>query len=210
MTTRIFLIRHGETDWNVDNKLMGQNDIHLNQRGIQDAKQIAEWLVDHGISALYSSDLQRARQTAELIALVTKTEPIYNSALREVDAGDWTGVVKNQFMTNNPQAWYSWRNGEKVSNNGESYRELLARANHFLKTTARSHPEERIGFVTHSGVIRVILSHALNSSFCDIERTTDVAPGSTTIIHFVSDYLLRVENIGINYYLNDVTRKNQV
>ena len=92
---RLYLVRHGETDWNAQARYQGQSDVSLNKVGRRQAVALAQRFADEGISAVYASDLLRARQTALTIAephgLHVRDEPL----LREMSFGDWEGLVSN-------------------------------------------------------------------------------------------------------------------
>lgn len=91
--TRLYIIRHGSTDWNECRRLQGQQDIPLNPRGREQAAQMALRLAERSIEAIYSSDLLRARQTAEAISMVNGAGIQTDTRLREVHLGEWEGKL---------------------------------------------------------------------------------------------------------------------
>jgi broad specificity phosphatase PhoE len=87
--TCLLLIRHGETDWNIEGRWQGQADVPLNQRGRQQAIDIARSLCHSDIHAIYSSDLQRAWHTAQVLARLKKLPIQPDTRLREIHQGEW-------------------------------------------------------------------------------------------------------------------------
>lgn len=94
--TRLYIIRHGATDWNECRRLQGQQDIPLNSRGREQAAQMALRLAEQQLEAIYSSDLLRARQTAEAISKIVGAELQMDARLREVHLGEWEGKLVSE------------------------------------------------------------------------------------------------------------------
>src|SRR4030067_2492051 len=90
--SRLILIRHGETDWNVDGRWQGQADVPLNARGIAQAEETAQSLSNVKFAAIYSSDLARARQTAEALSRIVGLPVQTDARLREIHQGAWQGL----------------------------------------------------------------------------------------------------------------------
>ncbi|MEK4868207.1 histidine phosphatase family protein [Niallia sp. FSL W8-1348] len=90
---KIYLIRHGETDWNVQGKIQGSKNIKLNSKGIIQAEQLSEKIVDlqYSFSKIYSSPQERAVQTAEILSRTTGINYIIRNGLQEIDLGEWEG-----------------------------------------------------------------------------------------------------------------------
>ena len=108
-TTRFCLVRHGETDWNAVRRLQGHTDIALNARGLVQARQMAHALKATHLQfdVLYTSDLQRARQTAQAIEVLYGTKAISHSALRERHLGILQGLTIDDASQREPDLWKS-------------------------------------------------------------------------------------------------------
>jgi len=89
--TKIILVRHGQTLWNNIGKYQGHTDVPLSKTGIEQASKVAKRLKNDKITAIYSSDLKRAKQTAEIIALEHNLPVITNTRFREINFGVWEG-----------------------------------------------------------------------------------------------------------------------
>jgi broad specificity phosphatase PhoE len=87
------LIRHGQTNWNLEGRYHGQRDVPLNETGRAQARALALQLQDQPFSSIYSSDLQRARETAEIIAEAIHVPIMLEPRLREINQGDWEGQL---------------------------------------------------------------------------------------------------------------------
>lgn len=155
-TTNLCLIRHGETDWNAELRVQGHIDIPLNAKGRAQAHAVANALRSQRFDRLYSSDLLRALQTAELTADVLGL-PIYRStALRERHYGDLEGMTKTDFAARYPEdlARMLRRDPEHVIPGAkESLRGFAARAVSALNEIAKRHPGESVLVFTHGGVL---------------------------------------------------------
>ena len=93
---RFIFIRHGETDWNKEGRFQGQHDIPLNQTGILQARRVVELIRDIPIDAVYSSPLERARNTAEIIVSEKNLTLFQDDRLKELDFGEWDGCIRSE------------------------------------------------------------------------------------------------------------------
>jgi broad specificity phosphatase PhoE len=158
--TTLLLARHGETDWNRDGRWQGQSDTPLNELGREQARELAEGL--DGIDAVYSSDLERARETAEIVAARLGLEVKVDERLRERSFGAWEGLTMEEIERRYEQAHGRWRAGEgHGADDAEAFDAFAARVHSFLEEVLRLHPDETVLVVGHGGSIRVI--HALAS-----------------------------------------------
>lgn len=161
--TRVFLVRHGETDWNAELRVMGQLDIPLNERGRAQARLTAELLAHENFSAIYSSDLVRAVETAQIIAAPHQLDVITIPELREARYGLWEGLTRDEVLKKFP-AEYELRKTDPTNfrpSNGESRTELYARASQIFSELVARHPHQKILMVSHGGTIRAILRFVL-------------------------------------------------
>ncbi|SMB97359.1 phosphoglycerate mutase [Thermanaeromonas toyohensis ToBE] len=182
-STRIYLIRHGETAWNEAGRYQGHRDVELSPRGLKQAVLLRERLQKENIKAVYASDLRRARETAIIIAQAHGLTVNELSSLRELNFGLWEGLTYQEIASQYPEEWKEWL--ADPSNirvpGGESYLELQERVYRaFLKIVAR-HPGEKLAIVAHGGTLRVIICQALGLGLEGLWRFR-IDNGSITIL----------------------------
>jgi broad specificity phosphatase PhoE len=161
--TRVYLVRHGETDWNAELRVMGQLDIPLNERGRAQARRAAELLAHEHFDAIYSSDLVRAIETAQIIATPHKLDVLTLPELREAYYGLWEGLTRDEVLKKFPEE-YAMRTIDPANfrpSGGESRKELYTRAARIFSELVARHPDQQILIVSHGGTIRAILRYAL-------------------------------------------------
>ncbi|KZV23099.1 phosphoglycerate mutase-like protein 4 [Dorcoceras hygrometricum] len=161
----IVVIRHGETEWNADGRIQGHLDVDLNHAGRQQAIVVAERLSrEPKISAVYSSDLKRASDTAQIIAQCCGVlEVTKDPNLRERHLGDLQGVVFSDIAKVRPEAhkaFVSNRKDQEIPGGGESLNQLYARCTSALQKIAQKHQGERVVVVSHGGAIRALYRRA--------------------------------------------------
>lgn len=157
------LVRHGETAWNAERRLQGHLDIPLNKTGHVQASATARNLADHHFSALYSSDLARARQTAQAIIELTALDPVVTDQLRERHYGAFQGLTYEEARARYPDdyARFSGRARDSaLPGGGESLQAFNARITATLEQLAKHHRGEQILIVTHGGVLDIAHRHA--------------------------------------------------
>lgn len=155
-----YLIRHGVTKWNREGRIQGQLDVELAEEGRRQARRVGEGLVGEGIEYIYSSDLSRARETAQIIAgeLRMSLTGTYRE-LREINFGRWQGMGIVEISEKYPQAYAHWREDMigTPTPGGESFRMLAERSVKCIDHLAAKHPHGKIALVTHGGPIIYIL-----------------------------------------------------
>src|ERR1700733_948194 len=162
----VYLIRHGETDWNAQGKMQGHKDIALNVVGETQAIQLKEKLAGVAFSAAYSSDLLRAKKTASLVVGSKGIEVVETRALREKAMGSWEGcfvadyleVVAEQKHTSShlsKEEYFSSRIHPDI----ESYAEVYCRLHSFLHASLADHAGATILLSSHGGVLASVLYH---------------------------------------------------
>jgi broad specificity phosphatase PhoE len=159
--TTILLARHGETDWNRDGIWQGWADPPLNDAGRAQARLLAEQLRDTPFDAVYSSDLQRAHETAELVAEPHGVPVISDAGLREIDIGSWSGLTRAEIDERFPDG---------IRPDGETREQHAERVLEAVERIARVNPERRILLVTHGGTMRALHGHVSDEPFHPVEN----------------------------------------
>lgn len=168
--TELLLVRHGETDWNKDQRWQGHADRPLNETGREQARAIAEELAREHVDAIYTSDLARARETAELIAERAGVPFILEPQLREIDVGEWQGLTRPEIEGRFPRGMQRWHEHGHGWESGETYAELAERVLAAVDRIVRRHPDGRVVLVGHGGTIRAIRAHVDKSTVAEHRR----------------------------------------
>jgi 2,3-bisphosphoglycerate-dependent phosphoglycerate mutase len=164
-STRILLVRHGETDWNASGRIQGHSDTPLNAAGRLQARRAAQRLAREPIRALYSSDLARAFETAAIIGAPLGLTVVASPQLRERRYGEWEGLTSAEIQAHYPEQFAIWRarSTDFAPPQGETRNEILTRALAELQTIARRHVREMVVVVSHGGLCYVLINHILGS-----------------------------------------------
>jgi len=158
--TTLYLIRHGETGHNASNRIQGWLDVPLNDTGRWQAAQLGERFRGKAIDAIYTSDLARARDTAQAIADVVGQELILDARLREYNMGQWTGLNGDEIAAITP-GFTSHGSHEPPIPDGESAHDMNARIAPFLQEVLEKHPHGRVIAVSHGGTLGLVVGAML-------------------------------------------------
>ena len=173
MGTKIYLIRHGETEGADARRYKGHIDVPLSENGISQVQRLSEHLSRNAeLSAVYTSDLSRASRSAEIIAAPFNITPIVIRELKERNFGDWEGMSFDEIQKIYPDAFTSWaKNPLRFSPlNGESTLEVHDRVMPVFIRIEEENKGKNIAIVTHGGVTRVILCSMLEMPLENIFR----------------------------------------
>ena len=179
--TLVLVARHGETDWNAEHRFQGHADRPLNERGRAQAESLADLLDGVPLAAVVSSDLLRARETAELVAarhdLCVRVEP----DLREVDVGTWTGRTEPELREAEPEAYARWRTGLPGWSGGETYEQMAVRVVAALLRLAADYEDEGrpILLVGHGATIRAYEAATTGEGQQAVRRRRYVVPNGS-------------------------------
>ena len=178
--TRILAVRHGETAWNTESRIQGHTDIPLNDTGLWQADRVARALHDERLQAVYSSDLLRARATAEAIAQAQQLTLRLETGLRERHFGHLEGLTRDEIAQRWPEQTRRWlaRDPAFGPDGGETLQAFYDRCVGTLAHLARRHPGECIAVVAHGGVLDCFY-RAANRIALDAPRAWKV--GNATI-----------------------------
>lgn len=183
--TTLLLVRHGESEWNYSRRLQGQANAPLTVRGREQVRVLRETVRSCAPDRIVSSDLGRARESAEILGL---GEPELDPRWREADLGEWTGQDSRELATKDHR-YQQWRDGLFTPPGGESFTNLRDR----IGGAVRALPDRQTSLVvTHGGVIRVVLDQFIGLPPGHI---IPVSPGSLTVIQFHDVARLQCYNV---------------
>ena len=164
-TTRLLLVRHGQSQGNAERRFGGHSPTPLSELGRRQAEATARALASEGVTAIYSSDLLRAAQTAEPLARMTGLEINRTSTLRERSVGLLEGLTFEEAAERYPEEYAALlrRDFEHVLAGGESYRQLLDRASAELDRGVERHRGGTIAAFSHTGTICILVLHLMGA-----------------------------------------------
>ncbi|MBI5642787.1 MAG: histidine phosphatase family protein [Deltaproteobacteria bacterium] len=186
--TRLYLIRHGQVVNHHEYRYNGHFDVDITDVGVEQMTRLSHFLMDKGITALYSSDLQRTRKGAGIIGKRIGLNPASVHELRELNLGRWEGLTREEAILKYPEdAHFSFKElaTSKVKE-GESLVELKARVLPALHEILERHKGGTVCVVAHGGVNRVVLSDALGLSLENFFRI-EQDYGCLNLIDFFGD-----------------------
>jgi probable phosphoglycerate mutase len=165
--TQLIIVRHGQTQWNLKLIRQGHLDSPLTEKGVAQAKALGERLARETFTALYSSDLGRALQTAQMIAEATGHKIVTDARLRERHLGIFQGLNGDEIREKYPEEYRLHRTvgPTYVIPDGESVEQQVARNVEYLKEIAERHVGEKIVVVTHGGVLSGLFRHTFSIPF---------------------------------------------
>ncbi len=162
--THLYLIRHGQTDWNLEGRWQGHADVPLNDNGRQQAAKIAQALAYAGLAAIFSSDLQRALDTARAISAAAGVPVQIDPRLREIHQGSWQGMLADDIE----QRYGELLRQRKVDPHsvappgGESVQQVRDRVIEAIEEIRRCHPHEPVAVISHGFALAVVQVHYLD------------------------------------------------
>lgn len=167
----VYLLRHGETDFNAqNNRYCGRTDIPVNSKGRSQADAVRRQLEGVTFTGVFSSPLQRAYETAQI---VSGREVTKDDRLIEVDFGLWEGKTRKQFMEEHPGSWEKWSADPRVNRagiNGENAMEVVSRVDSFFEELLTNYREGTFLVVAHNGVNRLFMAHKLGMPLANYRR----------------------------------------
>jgi probable phosphoglycerate mutase len=165
LTTHVVIIRHGQSQGNAEGRFGGHTDTPHSPRGRKQAQATAKALASEKFSAIYSSDLPRAIETASPLSQLTGVSLITTDALRERSVGVMEGLTFEEAAEQHPEQYQALlhRDFEHVLAGGESYRQTLDRASRLLDEAIEQHKGGRIALFAHTGTICILILHLMGA-----------------------------------------------
>lgn len=186
MSTRLFLVRHGATAQTAEDRFSGAEGVELSEQGRLQAERLGERLRREGISAVFSSPLSRAMETARIISKGWSATPVPVDGLREIAHGHWEGLQRKEVEEKFAAEYSMWEQDPFACApaGGESGVEVLARALPALLKIIDEHPESKVLVVSHKATIRLLLCSLLGIDARGYRDRLDQAPACLNVIDF--------------------------
>jgi broad specificity phosphatase PhoE len=188
LVTRVYLVRHGQTEWNKNLIFRGRIDIPLNEKGHREAEAIAEALKDRNIDAIYTSPLGRSIETARPTAEFFDLEIVCVPGLIDISYGDWEGLSFNEVKKRYKNQYTKWEKRPDLVRfpKGETLNEVRGRSFCAMKDIVKENPGKSVLIIPHRVINKVLLCAILgigNSHFWEIKQDT----GCINLIEYSSD-----------------------
>ena len=200
MIQRVVLWRHGQTDWNLANRFQGHSDIPLNETGIDQARKAAPLLYGLRPSKIISSDLIRAKQTAQELANISRLPIHIDPGLRETNGGKWEGRTGAENRADDFEKFVNWLDGndEPAGDFGERRSEIALRAVTAIESALEKEIETLV-VVTHGGTARIIIGKMLGLPMTQWASIGGLSNASWSILengHHRAGWILVEHNAG--------------
>lgn len=197
---RFFVVRHGETAWNLEGRFQGQIDTDLNAKGIEQAELVAQRLAGHEFQAIITSPLSRAKVTAEKIAELSDfSEFLLDNEFTEISHGDWEGCLADEILAKWPEVLNEWHskpeNVKMPGESGETLHDVQKRTVKAAEEVAKKYTGDVL-LASHDAVIKVLLCYWLGAPLSSFWRfqipnasitVVEVLPGKAPRILLMSD-----------------------
>ena len=191
---KLLLIRHGQTDWNLNGKIQGSCDIELNDTGIEQGKALSNMLLEQNyeFSVIYTSSQRRAVKTSEILSERTNLEYIPMRGLEEINLGDWEGLSWTEVEEKFPTEYAEWYMNRRYTRppKGESYQDMLERVLAAIYKIINENCDDVV-IVTHSAVIMCLQCYITNTPF---DEMTKFKTENTAITEIHSELLMRLQS----------------
>lgn len=204
---RFLFLRHGLSVTNKSGCFCGQMDAPLTAEGHVQAEQAAEYIcANYKIDAIYSSDLTRVKQTVAPTAKKLNLPVTYTKYIREVDVGTWMGHAVDEIKEREPEKFARYSSGDTsvVLGDGESFNDVLVRAEKEIKRIACENDGKTLLIGTHGGVIRMLCGKWLNLSDVEMRVKYPTNNAALTVVDFEKG-VGKIVEFGIDNYLSNPT-----
>lgn len=184
---KVYITRHGQTEWNLEGKTQGWRNSDLTEKGIENAKRLGERLKYINFDCIYSSPLGRALDTAKYIRGNQKTKIILNESFKEMNFGIWEGMKHSEVNEMYPvQNYYLWNKPELYEPvDGESFAELFNRVRSGIDNIFENPCYDNVLVVTHSFVLKTIYAIINNKAIEEFWNPPFIGDTSLTILEVI-------------------------
>lgn len=196
--TILAFVRHGQTEWNHQQRMQGRKNSMLTDVGVKQAQSLQNKLATVDFDACYVSPSLRAIQTAELIIHNTQHSLLIDDRLQEIDMGAWEGQLAKTIEQESADEWYAfWHQPDtfKALNGGENFTEVEQRIASFLAGLLSEQTDKTYLIVSHRLTIKVALNFLLKHSLSHLNQLPDIKPNSLSIFDTQTDSIISYSDI---------------
>lgn len=182
--TKLFIVRHAETEWNRNGRLQGWKNAPLTDKGKKQAKMLKDRLNNEPIDIAYSSPLGRTCDTADILLDGRDVPLIKDDRLKEINMGRWEGVKSEEVKEKNPDLYNTfWSRPDKYEPiTGESYHELQERVLSGLNEIIKKHPGENILLISHGCATKIIMAYFESKPLKELWNPPKIKEASLSIV----------------------------
>lgn len=186
MTTRLYLVRHGETQLTTESRFSGAIGVDLSDEGRAQVRRLADRLARDPIKAIYASPLSRALETAQLLAAPHGLAPVVEDGLREISHGRWEGLTRREVEERFPGEYEAWEADPFTfaPEGGETGLEVLGRALPVIRRIVVAHPDATVLAVSHKATLRLLLCSLLGIDARGYRDRLDQSPACLDVVDF--------------------------
>jgi len=195
--TQLYLVRHGETDWNAEGRFQGQLNSNLTETGMQQARVRSEEMRAMNFAAKYCSTSDRTRQTIHGLLDGEVNSVEYRDELREIMLGPWQGKLSKEMALENPEqyAHYTKAPDQFQLAGAETFRQLQNRGVNALEKIADAHQGQQVLVVSHGAIIKASLLHWMGWPLAQIWEKPNIPNCSCSVLEFSGERAVRVLRI---------------
>lgn len=198
----LWLARHGETEWTVDDRFNGWSDVALTELGKCQAQSLGSYLKERPLAAIYSSPLKRCAETAQLASAPHDLSPTIVPELKELNYGVWDGMARVDIISRYSDAWAAWMQdpAAMAAPEGESGYDVLTRVIPSIKDLVTRHSGKEILVVAHKAVNRLFLCDILGIPPRDYRKRIGQSPCALNCVQWVADEPCVMLINGVTHY----------
>lgn len=187
--TTLYLVRHGETEFNAANKVQGTMDTNLNEKGLQQAEKVAKRLMQEKIDIVYTSSLNRAKTTAQKIAEIANTEIYELHEFKEICLGPWQGLTLQEINEQYEEHYKIYRENPAAFNmpGAETFLQVTERFCNAIHKVVSDHPDKKIVIVSHGAAIKAAIISILGMDI-NFYNKFRIDNASICILQFSDEY----------------------
>jgi len=181
---RLFIARHGQTEWNREGRLQGWEDAPLTDKGIEQAEALRERLTEEDIDEVYCSPLGRTKKTAEIILEGNDLSIKEDERIKEINMGEWEGTKGEEIKKRFPKLYSDFweRPHLYIPISGESFHDLKERVIPFIEEVLEKHDDENILIVSHGCASKLMMSYFEGRSLSDIWEQPKLEEGCLNLV----------------------------